>query len=52
MTTTEAIVIVFAMFFFIVFVGILSHHVLERHRLKHGYYDDKQAPVSSPVPYN
>jgi hypothetical protein len=43
-TPTDAVVAIFLMFFVVVFVGILSHHILEDKRLSTGYYD-KFAPT-------
>jgi len=40
MSTTEAVVIVFAMFFAVISIGIVSHHYLEISRLQSGFYSD------------
>lgn len=44
MTPTDAVVAIFAMFFFVVFVGMLLHSDLEHKRLACGFYEVKKEP--------
>jgi hypothetical protein len=50
MTVTWAVVYIFSMFFFVIFVGIRSHHDLEMSRIARGIYDgtDDDATTTKP----
>lgn len=48
MSITDSAVVIFAMFFGVIALGIILSHRSEMTRLRTGYYDDKEN--SNPVP--
>lgn len=52
MTPTMAVVMIFAMLFCIIAMGVASHHALEKMRLNSGYYDEKPDGQSKSIDGN